>query len=503
MFWEEKMFEVLMTIYALVSVALLIYGLNAYYMLSLLWKNRRNIPKTPENPVNPNDWPVVTSQLPLYNEANVVDRLLAAVVKMEYPGHHQIQICDDSTDGSELDNEKLCKEYSKQGFDVAYFRRDNRKEFKAGALREAMEVAKGSLIAIFDADFVPTQEFLMRSVPHFCENEKLALVQGRWEHLNRKESLLTLAQSIGIDGHFWVEQVARNRAGLFMNFNGTAGIWRKEAIEDSGNWQGDTLTEDLDLSYRVQMKGWEMTYLVDLDVPAEIPADINAFKQQQARWARGSIQTARKLLMKVWKKKDLGLVEKFQATLHLTHYSIHPLMLLSVLVGIPLLVFYRMTLSPLYFSVLAGFILLSSAAPSMLYATSQMMAKRPWKSESFLLPILMLFGSGLAVSNTFAVIKAFSSDKGVFMRTPKKGDKVKVNYKTKIPGLVWIEFIMAFYCLGGVYLAWQERADYLAIPFIVISGLGYLIVGLMSFKHSLNLGTIDKKGEDSQKPVLA
>jgi cellulose synthase/poly-beta-1,6-N-acetylglucosamine synthase-like glycosyltransferase len=489
------MFEVLMTIYAMVSIALLIYGLNAYYMLSLLWRNRNNKPSKPQKPTSLEEWPIVTSQLPLYNEANVVERLLKAVVEMDYPGHHEIQICDDSTDGSELDNQRLCEAYCKQGFDVSYFRRDNRKEFKAGALREAMEVAKGSLISIFDADFVPTPEFLIKSVPYFCANPKLALVQGRWEHLNRKESLLTLAQSIGIDGHFWVEQVARNRANLFMNFNGTAGIWRKEAIEDSGNWQGDTLTEDLDLSYRVQMQGWQMTYLVDLDVPAEIPADINAFKQQQARWARGSIQTAKKLLLKVWKKKNIGLVEKFQATLHLTHYSIHPLMLLSVLVGIPLLVFYRVTLSPVWFSILAGFILLSSAAPSTLYATSQIMAKRPWKRESFLLPILMLFGSGLAVSNTFAVLKAFSAHKGVFMRTPKKGDKVKVNYKTKIPGLVWVEFLMSFYCLGGVYLAWQERADYLAIPFIVISGVGYLVVGLMSLSHSLDRG--EKKAQSS------
>lgn len=472
-------------------------------MLSLLWRNRHNAPEKPVEPESPEAWPVVTSQLPLYNEANVVERLLAAVVEIEYPGHHQIQICDDSTDGSEVENERLCDAYRSKGFDVTYFRRKNRKEFKAGALREAMEVAKGSLIAIFDADFVPNKDFLIKSVPYFCVNEKLALVQGRWEHLNRKESLLTLAQSIGIDGHFWVEQVARNRAGLFMNFNGTAGIWRKKAIEESGNWQGDTLTEDLDLSYRVQMRGWEMTYLVDLDVPAEIPADINAFKQQQARWARGSIQTAKKLMTKVWSKKEIGWVEKFQATLHLTHYSIHPLMLLSVLVGIPLLVFYRMTLSPIWFSFLAGFILLSSVAPSTLYATSQMMAKRPWKTESFLLPILMLFGSGLAISNTFAVLKAFSSNKGVFMRTPKKGDKVKVNYKTKIPTLVWVEFLMSFYCLGGVYLAWQERADYLAIPFMVISGVGYFVVGLMSLIHSLDLGNVDTQGAKLNKEVIA
>ncbi|WP_287245500.1 glycosyltransferase, partial [Okeania sp. SIO1H5] len=289
----------------------------------------------------------MTTQLPVYNEANVIERLIHAVCEMDYPKEkHEIQVLDDSTDGSEKISERVVQEMQAKGFDIKLIHRTKRTHYKAGALNEGMDVCKGEFVAIFDADFVPPKDYLLKCIPFLYKNPKVGLVQARWGHLNSGQSPITLAQSIGIDGHFVIEQSARSWGRLFMNFNGTAGIWRKSAIRDAGGWEGDTLTEDMDLSYRAQLAGWEMEFVYDVVVPAELPADINAFKSQQYRWAKGSIQTAIKLLPKVL-SSQAPLTVKLQSILHTTHYMIHPLMIITAILATPLLLFYPLSLGTL------------------------------------------------------------------------------------------------------------------------------------------------------------
>ena len=273
-------------LYAIASIGLFTYGINCYWLLALFLKNKRKEVVRDRRQIRRfyaeagmDKLPLVTTQLPVYNETNVIERLIRSVCAMEYPkDRHQIQVLDDSTDGSEKLSASLVKEMQEKGHDIVLIHRTNRKDYKAGALNEGMQVCKGEFIAIFDADFVPPPDYLIRCVPFLCMDEGIGLVQARWGHLNSQESSLTLAQSIGIEGHFVIEQSARSWGRLFMNFNGTAGIWRKTAIESSGGWQGDTLTEDMDLSYRAQLHGWRMKFLYDVVVPAELPSDINAFK---------------------------------------------------------------------------------------------------------------------------------------------------------------------------------------------------------------------------------
>ena len=318
-------------VYVIAGVGLVIYGFSCYYSIYLFLKNSRKTRLSDRKAIlkyyrehSMADLPQVTTQLPVFNEANCVERLLEAVCAIDYPkDKHEIQVLDDSTDECYEVAKKKVAELAAKGYDIKLIHRTNRSEFKAGALKEAMEVAKGEFLAIFDADFVPEKDFLLKTIPYLVMDEKIGLVQGRWGHLNRTESGLTLAQSIGIDGHFVVEQSARSWGKLFMNFNGTAGVWRKQAIYGGGGWEGDTLTEDMDLSYRSQLAGWKMKFVFDVIVPAELPNDINAFKAQQFRWAKGSIQTAIKILPRVLKSKVPFRV-KIGAILHTTHYSIHP-----------------------------------------------------------------------------------------------------------------------------------------------------------------------------------
>ena len=324
--------DIMFVVYVIAGIGLVIYGFSCYYSIYLFLKNSRTTRLSDRKKIlqfyrehSMDDLPQVTTQLPVFNEANCVERLLEAVCAIDYPkDKHEIQVLDDSTDECYEVAKKKVAELAAKGYDIKLIHRTNRSEFKAGALKEAMEVAKGEFLAIFDADFVPEKDFLLKTIPYLVMDEQIGLVQGRWGHLNRTESGLTLAQSIGIDGHFVVEQSARSWGKLFMNFNGTAGVWRKQAIY-GGGWEGDTLTEDMDLSYRSQLAGWKMKFVFDVIVPAELPNDINAFKAQQFRWAKGSIQTAIKILPRVLKAK-VPLRVKIGAILHTTHYSIHPCM---------------------------------------------------------------------------------------------------------------------------------------------------------------------------------
>ena len=400
--------------------------------------------------------------------------------------NNEIQVLDDSTDGSHIIAKGLVQEYRAKGYDITLVRRFHRKNFKAGALNYGMERAKGEFLSIFDADFVPPQNYLLQTVPFLKKNSKIALVQARWGHLNPEESLLTLSQSIGIDGHFIIEQSARSWGKFFMNFNGTAGVWRKEAIKAAGGWQGDTLTEDMDLSYRAQILGWKMKFLYDLVVPAELPSNMNAFKTQQYRWAKGSIQTAMKLLPTILKSKESFWI-KLQSLLHITHYMIHPLMLITALLAVPLLLYYPLSISGWLFASLCTLIVLASLAPSTLYLVAQKVSNISWKKRIRVVPVLMFVGVGLSFNNTLAILSAWNGHKGTFVRTPKLGDRSIKKYRSKWPFTSLLELGLALYCfLGfGVYL---ETQKYIVTPFIGLYGIGFLTVGFFSIYHHLKSG---------------
>ncbi len=478
-------------LYALASIGLFTYGINCYWLLALFLKNKRKEVVHDRRKIRRfysedglAKLPIVTTQLPVYNERNVIERLIRSVCAMEYPAdRHEIQVLDDSTDGSEKISARLVAEMRAKGHDIVLIHRTNRHDYKAGALNDGMQVCKGEFIAIFDADFVPPTDYLMRCVPFLCIDKEIGLVQARWGHLNSQESSLTLAQSIGIDGHFVIEQSARSWGRLFMNFNGTAGIWRKTAIETSGGWQGDMLTEDMDLSYRAQLHGWRMKFLYDVVVPAELPSDINAFKSQQFRWAKGSIQTAMKLLPQVM-KSDVPLKVKLQSVLHTTHYAIHPLMLLTALLALPLLYWFPFKVSTSAFTGLCVLILISSLAPSILYLVAQRVSRKNWKSRILSLPTLMALGVGVALNNTRAVLSALSGQKGAFIRTPKAGDKTVQVYKSKFPYASIFELAIGIYCFIG-FMQYTSAEKYLVGPFLGLYAVGFTVVGCMSLSHYL------------------
>jgi len=377
-------------------------------------------------------------------------------------------------------------EHTRRGYDIVYIHREDRRGYKAGALKEGMKAATGELVAIFDADFVPKPNFLKESIPYFT-NPNVGMVQTRWGHINSDYSLLTRAQSIGIDGHFGVEQAARAWSGFFLNFNGTAGIWRTRTIEDAGGWQADTLTEDLDLSYRAQLKGWRLIFAPEVNCPAEIPVTINAFKSQQHRWAKGSIQTAKKNLGKLF-RAEVPLLVKIQAFLHLTHYMVHPMMLLVVLTSIPMLYsqwfFDNLAFPLMIFTLLC----LATFGPSSMYLFSQRVLYPDWKQRIKYLPFLMCLGTGIAVNNTKAVLEALLNIKSGFIRTPKygidkRGDRWKgKKYAIPLNSVSILEFFLGVYSLTGLFM-FLFFSKYLVSPFLLIYTSGFFYVFFLSVKH--------------------
>ena len=460
--------DIMFVVYVIAGIGLVIYGFSCYYSIYLFLKNSRTTRLSDRKKIlqfyrehSMDELPQVTTQLPVFNEANCVERLLEAVCAIDYPKNkHEIQVLDDSTDECYEVAKKKVAELAAKGYDIKLIHRTNRSEFKAGALKEAMAIAKGEFLAIFDA---------------------------RWGHLNRTESGLTLAQSIGIDGHFVVEQSARSWGKLFMNFNGTAGVWRKQAIYGGGGWEGDTLTEDMDLSYRSQLAGWKMKFVFDVIVPAELPNDINAFKAQQFRWAKGSIQTAIKILPRVLKAK-VPLRVKIGAILHTTHYSIHPCMLFTALCAWPLLAFFEPVahLPTWAYTVGFSFIFLAAIAPSVLYFVAQRCSGYTgWKIRLLSLPILMALGVGIAVSNSRAVFSAVIGAKGSFVRTPKSGGskkKAKSHYAQKFPWQAVVELGVGVYCIFGL-LEYIGAQKFIIGPFLALYSVGFLSVSVLSFMH--------------------
>jgi cellulose synthase/poly-beta-1,6-N-acetylglucosamine synthase-like glycosyltransferase len=481
-------------IYLFALVSLFTYGMNCY-LLMMYYRLKRTGALRQHAETNrifyrdhpAKEWPRVTIQLPIFNERYVVKRLIESVCRFDYPKELlEIQLLDDSTDDTIDIAAALAAQIKDRGFNIQYIHRDNRSGFKAGALKEGLKTAGGALVAIFDADFVPNPQFLKETIPYFADPE-VGMIQTRWGHINSDYSLLTRAQSMGIDGHFGVEQAARAWSGFFMNFNGTAGIWRKKTIEDAGGWQADTLTEDLDLSYRAQLGGWKLKFVTEVVCPAEVPVTITAFKSQQFRWAKGSIQTAKKNLGKLF-KSDIPLLVKIQAFLHLTHYMVHPMMLLVVLTSIPMLYaqwfFKNLSLPILIFTLLC----LATFGPSSMYLFSQRILYNDWKTRIKFLPFLMCLGTGIAVNNTRAVIEAFLNIKSDFVRTPKYGIKKQQDtwrgkgYSIPLSAVSILEFFLGIYSLTGL-LMFLFVSKYLVSPFLLIYTAGFFYVFFLSVKH--------------------
>ncbi|MBF0196236.1 MAG: glycosyltransferase [Planctomycetes bacterium] len=456
-------------LYSLCVCLLCLYGLHSLWLLFRFLRYRKEKAQTPEN-TQPNS--AVLVQLPIYNERDVVTRLLECISQLEWPKSLlRIQLLDDSTDDSIEIGKKAIAEISKRGINITHVTRTKRIGYKAGALEEGLKLdamhadGPAPFVAIFDADFLPHADFLRKALPSLENDNQLAFIQGRWEHLNRNKSFLTRAQAMGIDGHFAIEQGARAWSGLALNFNGTCGVWRVEAIHDAGGWQHDTLTEDMDLSYRAHLKGWRGAYDLDLDVPGEIPHTLEAWRAQQFRWAKGSLQTARKLLPKVW-SSDWKLVKKCAATAHMTHYLVHPLILLSLAFAPLAIPFFANTNADLILIGLAC-LLCGMFCPILLYIASQLVLRRPLK-HYLALPLLTAMGTGIAISNSRAAIDVFRDRVKEFIRTPKYGDS-KGSYRAKESwGLV--ELLAASWGIIGIAFAWQQSSWIMPILAIYVSG---------------------------------
>src|SRR3954453_21094051 len=407
----------ILVVYFFILSILAIYGWHRYYIVYLYMKNRDNAPDTlPPPPLAV--LPRVTIQLPIYNEMYVADRLIDAVCEMDYPRDLlEIQVLDDSTDETTDIAELAVRRHAARGFDISYLHRIDRTGYKAGALEAGLRGAKGAFIAIFDADFIPGKDFLRQTLPHFTD-PKIGMVQARWGHINQDYSLLTKIQSILLDAHFVLEHGGRHRSGAFFNFNGTAGVWRREAIASAGGWQHDTLTEDLDLSFRAQLAGWRFLYLPGRKVPSELPVDVNGFKSQQYRWAKGAVQTGRKLLGQVW-RAPLPVKVKFEALVHLTNNASYPLMVLLSLLIFPAMVMRRGTSNLMLLLVDVPLFLSATASVLTFYLMSQFAGNEDWPRELRFLPAVMSVGIGLSVNNAKAVISGLFHQGGTFVRTPK------------------------------------------------------------------------------------
>src|SRR6187549_2112880 len=467
--------------YFFVLVILAVYGWHRYYLVYLYMKNKGRIP-VPAGKLEA--WPAVTIQLPIYNEMYVADRLIDAVCQIDYPRQLlEIQVLDDSTDETTIVAERAVRRNAAQGIDITYLHRTDRTGFKAGALEAGLKVAKGSFIAIFDADFTPSTDFLRRTIPFFGD-PAIAMVQARWGHINQDYSLLTKVQSILLDAHFVLEHGGRNRSGLFFNFNGTAGIWRRDAIVDAGGWQHDTLTEDLDLSYRAQLRGWNFIFLPNLVSPAEVPVEMNSFKSQQHRWAKGSIQTCRKLLPHIL-RSNIPVREKAEAFFHLTANFNYPLMcVLSVLMAPSMVIrynmgWYEMLLIdvPLFFA--------ATASVANFYMVCQRELHEDWITRTKYLPFLMSIGIGLAINNTKAVFEALFNKQTEFARTPNyhieagTDEWIGKKYRQNFVVQPIIELALGLYFTATVFYA-LANGIFGTVPFLVLFQIGFLYTGLLS-----------------------
>jgi len=478
-------------LYFLTLVVLAVFGFHRYIMVFLYYRHRDNRARPLPLPAR---LPRVTVQLPLYNEMYVVDRLVDSVCRIRYPKDLlEIQILDDSVDETQEIAKAAVERYREEGFDIHYIHRDDRHGYKAGALDFGLRQAKGEFVLIFDADFVAPPDILEKSLGHF-DDPKVGMVQVRWGHINRDYSLLTQVQSVLLDGHFILEHGGRNRSGRFFNFNGTGGVWRREAIADAGGWQHDTLTEDLDLSYRAQMKGWRFVFLQDVVSPAEIPVEMNAFKSQQHRWAKGSIQTCKKLLPKIL-ASDLPLSIKVESAFHLTANFAYPLMIvLSILMFPAMVIRYNMGWYEMMIVDVPLFLGATMSVCSFYVMSQREVFGDSWKTRLRYLPAVLSVGIGLSVSNAKAVMEAILGIESEFTRTPKYGvegagdDWRQKRYRGNVTLLPFVELLLGLYFTTMMYYA-ASNGIYGTLPFIVLFQAGFLHASAMSLFQ--NLGKLD------------
>lgn len=477
--------DFIMGAYFVALSILFVFGSGGFYMVYHYLKYRGNhLPIVEEL----KDFPSVTIQLPIYNEQYVVRRLLDAVCNLAYLKESlEIQVLDDSTDETTTIIVERVEYYQNKGIDIKHIRRGSREGYKAGALKEGLKTARGEFIAIFDADFVPKPDFLLQTLPYLLSDNRIGMVQTRWEHLNSEYSFLTRAQAMALDGHFIIEQDVRNKAGLFINFNGTGGVWRKECILDAGNWEADTLTEDLDLSYRAQLRGWKFIFLKNVTSPAELPSEINALKSQQYRWTKGAVETARKILPRVW-RSGLPLQKKVHATFHLTNNVVFPFILLAGILNVPLVFIKHQGGYETYFAIMALFVF-AFMGSFLFYLYSQKDVYPDWKRRIILFPLFMAGSMGFAVNNTKAVLHGLLKKKSEFVRTPKyeivhkTGSWTDKKYTpAKLSVSVILEAVLAAYCFFGVAssIYFLELA---AVPFQLLFSMGYGLVAALSIKH--------------------
>ena len=461
--------QVFITIYTFALCGLAVFGLHSLLMSVLFlahWKDKYDQPPTLQ------EWPSVCVQLPVYNERFVIERLIDHACALDYPVDLLfIQVLDDSTDCT---SEMVCQRvayYQSKGVNIEHIQRSHRLDFKAGALAYGMQTDRGEFIAIFDADFAPPRDFLSRLIPYLVAEPRLGMIQGRWGHLNAPYSPITRAQALFLDGHFVIEQIARSRSGLFFNFNGSAGIWRRACIEDAGGWRGDTLAEDLDLSYRAQMCGWKMAYTPDVIAPAEIPPLITAFRNQQYRWACGAVQVLLKMGGKLF-TSHFPLSTRLIGYLHLGAYLAHPLMLLLMAATLPVVLLRSSHLPPFWLSFIG-------LAPPFLFALSQWAVYPNWKYRFSFFPVLFCLGIGLSLSNTVAVIAALSRRPTPFRRTPKfqlnhqGGNWRKTPYQMGMGWMVWGELGLALYSLVLFWLAIKQLPALASLSLLWVIGFGY------------------------------
>jgi cellulose synthase/poly-beta-1,6-N-acetylglucosamine synthase-like glycosyltransferase len=469
--------------YFCVVLGLSAYGIHRYSIIYLYFKNRHRKPLAASR----FDFlPVVTVQLPIYNEIHVVERLLKAISELDYPKEKlEIQVLDDSTDETRQLTERAVAKLKTRGFDAIVLRRENRVGFKAGALDYGFKNAKGEFFFILDADFVPPRNILRESIHYFCD-PKVGMIQTRWGHINRSYSWLTRAQAILLDGHLVLEQTARSRTGRFFNFNGTAGLWRKRCIGESGGWQHDTLTEDLDLSYRAQLRGWRFVFLADIVTPAELPIDIDGFKSQQHRWTKGSIQTCKKVLPRIWRSK-LPLFVKTEATAHLTANFTYLLLAFLCVLLHP-----SKASAPVAGGVARALLIdlpifvATTVSTAVFYLCAQReLRPKDWKREIWFFPFVLALGIGLSINNARAVLEAIFNRSSDFCRTPKYGiERAKQEWqssrytavRTVIP---LVEFVFAVYFTYFVFRAFQNR-EFLSVPFLMLFQIGFAYVAFGS-----------------------
>jgi cellulose synthase/poly-beta-1,6-N-acetylglucosamine synthase-like glycosyltransferase len=478
------------TVFAYLGVlaVLSIYGLHRYYILFLFHKHYKRGSRPQPRALAAEDYPTVTIQLPIFNEYYVASRVILSMRNIRYPKSLlTIQVLDDSTDNTKQISQKAVEQLRAEGYSVQYLHRTDRTGFKAGALKAGLEQTDSELVAVFDADFIAPEEFLERIVPHF-QDDKVGMVQSRWGYLNREYSLLTRVQSILLDGHFVLEHTARNFSGRFFNFNGTGGVFRRRAIEDAGGWDGDTLTEDLDLSYRAQIAGWKFVYLPDLVCKSELPVDVFGFKNQQHRWTKGSIQVGKKLLRTIW-KSDLPLKVKTEATFHLSANLCYLLVVaLSVLLPLSLVLRHNIFLNGIEWWELLVFSF-TTMSVIIFYVVSQRELYKDWRWRLRDVPFILALGIGMCINNAWAVAEALLAHETPFVRTAKyRIETAKDRWKGKIYKSInrrslMVEFGFSVYmCVSFVALI--AFKNWGALPYLLLFVTGYLYVFGLSLLHT-------------------